>query len=43
VIAYDPATTGAGLPWTSIGILTAWLIGGLAIALKFFRWTPSTG
>lgn len=42
VIAYDPATTGAGFAWADIGVLAAWDIGGLIVALRFFRWTPST-
>ncbi len=42
VIAYDPPT-GAGFSWTDLGVLAAWLVGGLAVALRFFRWTPSTG
>jgi ABC-2 type transport system permease protein len=42
VIAYDPATTGAGIHWTGLAVMAAWGIGGLIVALKFFRWMPST-
>jgi len=41
VIAYDPATSGAGFAWADIGVLAAWFAIGLAISLRFFRWTPS--
>jgi ABC-2 type transport system permease protein len=43
LVAYDPATTGAAFRWTDLAVLAAWGIGGLALGLRFFRWTPSTG
>jgi ABC-2 type transport system permease protein len=43
VVVYDPATAGAGFFWRDIAVLTAWGIGGLIVALRFFRWTPTTG
>ena len=41
--AYDPATTGAGFEWGHLGILAAWGVVGLLLALRFFRWTPKSG
>jgi ABC-2 type transport system permease protein len=43
VVAYDPATTGVGFAWTELGVLAAWGVGALVIALRLFRWTPTTG
>lgn len=34
----DVLQHGAGMPWGSLGILTAWAVAGLAAAGKFFRW-----
>jgi len=41
--AYNPVTTGAGFEWGHLGILAAWGVVGLLLALRFFRWTPKTG
>ena len=32
---------GTGVAWTDLAILAAWGLGGLAIALSRFRWTPA--
>jgi ABC-2 type transport system permease protein len=42
VVAYDPATSGGGFTWTNLAVLAAWGIVGLILALRFFRWTPSS-
>jgi ABC-2 type transport system permease protein len=39
VIAYDPATSGSGIAWADLAALAAWFTIGLALALRFFRWT----
>jgi ABC-2 type transport system permease protein len=31
----------AGVPWADIGIVAAWGLVGLVVALRFFRWEPS--
>jgi ABC-2 type transport system permease protein len=43
--AFDPATHGAGIVWSDIGVLALWGAVGLAFALWRFTWTPvaSTG
>jgi ABC-2 type transport system permease protein len=38
--AWDPNTTGAGFEWGDLAIVAAWGLGGLAIALRYFRWEP---
>jgi ABC-2 type transport system permease protein len=38
--AYDPTTHGIGLVWSDLAVLGAWLVVGLAVALRRFSWTP---
>jgi ABC-2 type transport system permease protein len=38
--AWDPSTTGSGLEPGHLGIVAAWGIAGLAVALRAFRWEP---
>jgi ABC-2 type transport system permease protein len=38
--AFDPHTTGAGIQWGHLAVLTAWGVVGSAVALRFFRWAP---
>lgn len=38
--AFDPATTGAGFEWGHLGIVALWGLGGLVLAMRFFRWAP---
>ncbi len=39
--AFDPATHGTGIVWSDLGVLALWAIGGLAVALIRFTWTPA--
>ena len=39
--AFDPATTGAGIVWTDLGVLALWGVAGLGFALWRFTWTPA--
>jgi ABC-2 type transport system permease protein len=39
--AFDPATHGAGLVWSDIGVLLLWAAVGLVVALRRFTWTPA--
>jgi ABC-2 type transport system permease protein len=39
--AFDPATRGAGIVWSDLGVLALWGAAGLAIALARFSWTPA--
>jgi len=41
--AYNPVTSGAGFEWGHLGILAAWGVVGLLVALRAFRWTPKSG
>jgi ABC-2 type transport system permease protein len=38
--AFDPTTTGAGIDWTSLGIVAAWGVAGALVAVRTFRWSP---
>jgi ABC-2 type transport system permease protein len=38
--AFDPATHGAGIAWSDLGVLALCAAAGLAIALTRFVWTP---
>ena len=38
--AFDPATRGAGIGWSDLGVLALWGAVGLAVALRRFVWTP---
>ena len=38
--AYDPATHGIGIVWSDLGVLAAWAVVGLVVALTRFSWTP---
>lgn len=42
-IAFDPATTGAGMDWTALGIMAGWGLAALAVSIRWFRWTPAAG
>jgi ABC-2 type transport system permease protein len=38
--AFAPATTGAGIVWSDLGVLALWAAIGLAVALARFSWLP---
>ena len=38
--AFDPASRGPGIAWTHLGVVGLWGIGGLAVAVRRFAWTP---
>jgi len=41
-LAFDPATTGTGISWRDLAVITAWGIGGLVVATRRFAWAPSS-
>jgi ABC-2 type transport system permease protein len=41
--AYAPTTAGAGFEWGHLGIVAAWGVAGLLIAVRTFRWAPREG
>jgi ABC-2 type transport system permease protein len=41
--AFNPNTTGSGIRLSDIAVMALWGVGGLALASRFFRWTPSAG
>ncbi len=38
--AWDPATVGSGFEWGHLAVVAGWGLAGLALAIRFFRWTP---
>ncbi len=38
--SYDPASTGGGFEWSNLLVVSAWGLGGLILAVRYFRWTP---
>ena len=38
--AFDPFETGAGFEPVDLLVMAAWLVGGLALAVRFFSWEP---
>jgi ABC-2 type transport system permease protein len=38
--AFDPATAGAGFEWGHLGVVALWGVGGLLLAMRFFKWAP---
>jgi ABC-2 type transport system permease protein len=40
---YDPGDAGASLEWGDLAIVALWGVAGLALAVRYFRWTPRGG
>jgi ABC-2 type transport system permease protein len=38
--AFDPASRGPGIAWTHLLVVGLWGVGGLAVAVRRFAWTP---
>jgi ABC-2 type transport system permease protein len=38
--AWDPAAGGSGFEWGNLVVVVAWGALGLALAIRYFRWTP---
>ncbi len=38
----NPTVPGAGFFWDHLAVMTAWLLLGLAVALRFWAWEPRT-
>jgi ABC-2 type transport system permease protein len=43
VAAFSPEATRAGFLWADLAYLALWGVVALALAIRFFRWEPSTG
>jgi ABC-2 type transport system permease protein len=41
--AFDPNTTGLGFAWGHLAVVAAWGLIGVALTLRFFRWSPRHG
>ncbi|HEX6206874.1 MAG TPA: ABC transporter permease [Actinomycetota bacterium] len=40
--AFNPFHAGAGFEWGHVGIVAAWGVAGLILAIRFFSWEPRT-
>jgi ABC-2 type transport system permease protein len=40
--AYSPGPGGSGIEWMDLLVVALWGLAGLALAIRFFRWTPKT-
>ena len=38
--AWNPLTEGAGFEWGHLAVVAGWGLVGLALAVRFFRWSP---
>ena len=41
--AWDPLTEGGAIEWGHLAVVAAWGALGLALAIRYFRWTPRGG
>jgi ABC-2 type transport system permease protein len=41
--AYVPGAHGPALDWGNLAVVAIWGIVGLALAIRYFRWTPRSG
>lgn len=39
--AFDPLASAPGIAWSHLAVVAIWGVGGLVVALRFFRWSPS--
>jgi len=40
--AWSPNTVGSGFEWGDLLVVALWGLGGLILAIRYFRWTPRT-
>ncbi len=38
--SWDPTVAGSGIEWHDLAFVAGWGVVGLALAIRFFRWTP---
>jgi ABC-2 type transport system permease protein len=38
-----PAANGATISWDNLAVVAVWGVVGLALSVRFFRWTPRSG
>ncbi len=39
---WNPLASGTGFYWSDLGVIAAWGVAGVAIAMRFFTWEPRT-
>jgi ABC-2 type transport system permease protein len=43
VAAFNPQTVGGGWEWASLAYMTLWGVVAVVLAIRWFKWEPSTG
>ena len=38
--SFNPIETGAGFEWVHLLVMAVWMVGGLVVTVRFFRWEP---
>jgi ABC-2 type transport system permease protein len=40
---FNPFVHGSGFQWGHLGMMVLWLVAGVVVAVRFFRWEPKVG
>jgi hypothetical protein len=40
---FNPFVGGSGFQWGHLGMLVLWMVAGVVVAVRFFRWEPKVG
>jgi ABC-2 type transport system permease protein len=40
---FNPFVHGSGFQWGHLGIMALWMVAGVLVAVRFFRWEPKVG
>jgi ABC-2 type transport system permease protein len=40
---FNPSVHGSGFQWGHLGMLVLWMVVGVVVAVRFFRWEPRVG
>jgi ABC-2 type transport system permease protein len=40
---FNPFVHGSGFQWGHLGVMALWMVAGVVVAVRFFRWEPKAG
>jgi ABC-type multidrug transport system permease subunit len=40
---FNPFVPGSGFQWGHLGVMVLWMVIGVVVAVRFFRWEPKVG
>jgi ABC-2 type transport system permease protein len=40
---FNPFVHGSGFQWGHLGMMVLWMVAGVVVAVRFFRWEPKVG